>query len=186
MSADRVAVSLCVHDPKWAGVARRETARLAEALGENLLAVEHIGSTAIPAIKAKPTVDLLPIVKSLDALDARADAIRSLGYDWKGEFGLPGRRYCTLTDPDTGQRVVHLHIYQEGWPGIGRHLAFRDYLLAHPAEARAYEIEKIGAAALHPDDSLAYNDAKSDWIQACEKRALSWRDRGGGSAIPPF
>jgi GrpB-like predicted nucleotidyltransferase (UPF0157 family) len=174
MSLDRTLVQLWVHDPAWAGVARRETARLAEVLGENLIKVEHIGSTAIPGIKAKPTVDLLPIVKQLAAVDALADAIRKIGYDWRGEFGLPERRYCTLTDANTGERIANVHIFEQGSPTIDRLLAFRDYLRCHPTEAQAYEFEKIRAAALHPNDSLAYNDAKSDWIKACEARALVW------------
>jgi GrpB-like predicted nucleotidyltransferase (UPF0157 family) len=182
MSADRVNVYLAAHDPEWAAVAQREIGRLRAVLGDNLATVEHIGSTAISSIKAKPTVDLLPIVKSLAALDAAESAIRGLGYEWRGEFGLEGRRYCTLTDPATGLRLVHLHFYEAGWPGIDRHLAFRDYLLAHADEARAYEREKMRAAALHPRDSLAYNDAKSDWIQACEVRAAVWWRNHRGEA----
>jgi GrpB-like predicted nucleotidyltransferase (UPF0157 family) len=174
MSADSILVQLCVHSPEWAAVARRESARLAQVLGENLVEVEHIGSTAIPGIKAKPTIDLLPVVRQLAAVDALADAIRNLGYDWRGEFGLPGRRYCTFNDPNTGERIVNVHIFEQGSPTIDRLLAFRDYVRAHPPEAQAYELEKIRAAAQHPHDSLAYNDAKSDWIKACELRALVW------------
>jgi GrpB-like predicted nucleotidyltransferase (UPF0157 family) len=142
------------------------------AIGETLVVVHHIGSTAIPGIRAKATIDLLPLVRSLAALDARADAVRALGYDWRGEFGLPGRRFCTLTAGE--KRLFNVHIYEDGADEVARHLAFRDYLRAHPNEARAYEAEKIRAAALRPDDVLAYNDQKNDWIKACEQRALAW------------
>jgi GrpB-like predicted nucleotidyltransferase (UPF0157 family) len=67
-----------------------------------------------------------------------------------------------------------LHAFQRDAAEIARHLAFRDYLRAHAQEARAYEREKERAASLHPDDVLAYNDAKSPWIKACERRALAW------------
>jgi GrpB-like predicted nucleotidyltransferase (UPF0157 family) len=87
---------------------------------------------------------------------------------------LPGRRYCRKNDPDTGKRQFQLHCYAVGWPEIARHLAFRDYLRAHPEKAKAYEAEKIRAAALHPDNTLDYNAEKNDWIKATEIAALAW------------
>ncbi|HWA90659.1 MAG TPA: GrpB family protein [Rhizomicrobium sp.] len=168
------AVELRPHSPLWAQMAAEETTRLKAALGEELIEVHHIGSTAIPGIMAKPVVDLIPIVADLDRLDARENAIRALGYRWFGEFGLPGRRYCYLKDPVTGERLFQLHCYQQGWPEVPRHLAFRDYLRAHPARAREYEAEKIRAASVVSDDVNAYNDEKNDWIKRVEKDALAW------------
>ncbi|MDR3509297.1 MAG: GrpB family protein [Caulobacteraceae bacterium] len=167
-------MTLAPHQADWAPRAAREARRWAEVLGDNLLVVHHVGSTAIPWIAAKPIIDLMPAVRDLAALDAAEPAIRALGYDWRGEFGLPGRRFCLLTDPRTGARLFHVHAYQAGSSEIDRHLAFRDYLLAHRDEALAYEAQKRAAAAAHPNDSLAYNGAKSDWIVACQARALAW------------
>ncbi|HLJ47258.1 MAG TPA: GrpB family protein [Bryobacteraceae bacterium] len=171
---DTMRVSLSPHDPRWLDLARRESRRLAEVAGDNLITVHHIGSTAIPGISTKPVIDLLPVVHSLEALDERADGFRQLGYNWRGEFGLPGRRFCTLNDPATDRRLFNVHIWSADSDQILRHVAFRDYLLAHPEEAREYEAEKMRAAALHPDDVLAYNDAKDPWIKACEIRAQTW------------
>ena len=98
----------------------------------------------------------------------------ALGYECLGEFGLPGRRYCRKNDPATGKRQFQLHCYAKGSPEIARHLAFRDYLRAHPAKAEEYEAEKIRAAALHPDNTLDYNAEKNDWIKATEIVALEW------------
>jgi GrpB-like predicted nucleotidyltransferase (UPF0157 family) len=166
-------VELRPHDPSWRTVATAEARRLARALGGNLLEVHHIGSTGIPAIKAKPVIDLMPEVRSLAALDASSSAVQDLGYRWHGEYGIPGRRYCTREDPKPGRRF-HAHMFETGSPEIDRHLAFRDYLCAHPLEARAYEAQKERALTLHPDDRDAYQDAKSGWIRACEHRALAW------------
>jgi len=174
MSVERRAVTLVAHDPAWADMARSESARLRDALGEILLTVHHIGSTSIVGIKAKPIVDLMPVVRSLDELDARAGALKLLGYAWRVAFGIEGRRYCTLDDARTGARLFHVHFYADGWPDVRRHLDFRDYLRAHPQEARDYEAHKSIAAGLHPDDSHAYTDAKGDWIKACEQRAAAW------------
>jgi GrpB-like predicted nucleotidyltransferase (UPF0157 family) len=167
-------VELVAYDPAWAAAALAEARRLAVAFGTNRGDTQHIGSTAIAGIKAKPIIDLLPRVHSLDVLDQHADAIKALGYRWWGEFGIPGRRFCTRDDAVTGARLFNVHAFEFGAAEIDRHLAFRDYLLAHPHQARMYEQEKERAAKLHPNDVLAYNAAKSAWIKACEARALAW------------
>ena len=155
-------------------MAAGEAGRLKAALGKVLVIVHHIGSTAIRGILAKPIVDLLSVVTDLASLDAHEQAIRELGYKWYGEFGLAGRRYCTLTDRVTGKRRFQLHCYEAATPSIARHVVFRDYLCAHSAIAKEYEAEKIRAAALHPDDTLAYNAEKNGWIKKTERDALAW------------
>jgi GrpB-like predicted nucleotidyltransferase (UPF0157 family) len=174
--SERRAVELVPHDLAWAARATSEAQRLSGAVGDALITVHHIGSTSVPGIKAKPIVDLLAVVSDLAALDAREADVRALGYDWRGEFGIAGRRYCPLNDSG-GKRVVHAHFFAEGSDEIARHLAFCRYLRAHPDEAQAYEAEKLRAVALHPDDSGAYTGEKGVWIKACEARALVWARR---------
>jgi GrpB-like predicted nucleotidyltransferase (UPF0157 family) len=169
-----IGVELHPHSPAWAALAKAEAARLKRAFGDVLITVHHIGSTSIPGIMAKPIIDLIPVVTDIAALDAKEDAVRALGYRWLGEFGLAGRRYCTWADPATGKRMFQLHCYAHDAPEMPRHLAFRDYLLAHPAIAKEYEAEKIRAAAVRSDDVNAYNDQKNDWIQRVQKEALAW------------
>jgi GrpB-like predicted nucleotidyltransferase (UPF0157 family) len=171
-ASDRRKVELVGHDPAWAAQAEAESARLSQTIGETLICIEHIGSTSVPGIVAKPTIDLMPIVKSLAELDARQTSIEALGYVWRGEFGIPGRRYCIREE--RGRRLFHVHCQQVDHPEIARTLVFRDYLRADPEEARAYEAQKRVAAAAHPDDTLAYSKAKSDWIGACIERATTW------------
>ena len=174
MPAEHYAIELVPHRAEWAEKARTESARLRDAIGDLLITVHHIGSTAIPGIMAKPIVDLIPLVGSVEALDGAAPRIEALGYEYLGEFGLPGRRYCRLIDPVSGKRVFQLHCYQPDAPEFPRHLAFRDYLRAHPAIAQQYEAEKIRAAAVHPGDVLAYNNEKNNWIQRTQADALAW------------
>jgi len=174
-ASDRRRVELVPHDPAWAATAAAESARLAEAIGGTLIRIDHVGSTAIPGIVAKPTIDLMPIVKSLAELDTRRPYVEALGYVWRGEFGIPGRRYCIREE--AGRRLFHVHCNETGSPEIARTIIFRDYLRAYPEEARAYEAQKRAAATAHPADTLAYSNAKSGWIRDCIARATEWAAR---------
>jgi GrpB-like predicted nucleotidyltransferase (UPF0157 family) len=174
-STDSRKVELVPHNPAWASQASAESARLAAAIGATLIRIEHIGSTSIPGIAAKPTIDLMPVVENLDVLDARQPHVEALGYLWRGEWGFAGRRYCVRDE--NGKRLFHVHCYQESHPEIARSLIFRDYLRSHSEEARAYEAAKRAAATAEPDDTLAYNKHKSGWILACIARAEAWAQR---------
>ena len=167
-----IPVVLADYSPAWPQIAAAHADRL-RALGPALVAVHHIGSTAVPGLAAKPIIDLMPLVTNLEELDLKRGQVEALGYEWHGEFGLEGRRYCTLAD-EAGTRIVQLHFYRADSPQAWRHLAFRDYLRAHPAAARAYESEKRRARDLHPENSHAYTDEKDAWIRSMEAVALSW------------
>ena len=158
-------------------------ARLAEhlqVLDPILVTVHHIGSTAVPGLTAKPIIDLMPLVTDLSGLDRQQLRVEALGYGWHGEFGMPGRRYCTLSN-GAGIRIAQLHFFEAGSPHATRHIAFRDYLRTHPAAARAYADEKRRARDLHPADSHAYSDEKATWVAEMEIKALTWFQ--GGSSI---
>jgi len=168
-----IPVELHQHDPSWPEDARQEAARLTAALGGVVIAVHHIGSTAIPGIRAKPILDLIPVVASHADFENARPIIEGLGYTWWGEYGLPGRRYLTLDDPLTGRRRVQLHCYEQGSPDIVRHVAFRDYLRARPDLAQEYEAEKRRCQDLFPHDSHTYADCKDAWIRRIEADALA-------------
>lgn len=174
-----IKVELLPHDPNWPHLAEAEAHRLAEAIGPCLLTVHHVGSTAIPGIHANPILDLIPVVSSLAVLDTRQREIEAIGYEWWGELGLPGRRYCTKGDKEAGRRIVQLHCYADGSPEITRHLAFRDYLRANPAIAAEYDQVKADCRSKHPDNSHAYGDCKERRIRQAEADALEWYRTGG-------
>ena len=167
-----IPVILAPYDPEWPRLAAGHADRL-QVLGPALVFVHHVGSTSVPGLAAKPIIDLMPLVRELTELDRLQGRVEELGYAWHGELGIAGRRYCTLNDRD-GVRVVQLHFFQVNSPQVERHLAFRDYLRAHPEVARAYENEKRRAQSLHSDDSHRYTDEKAAWIRDIEAKALAW------------
>jgi GrpB-like predicted nucleotidyltransferase (UPF0157 family) len=171
-----IPVELHQYDPAWEETAQQQAARLTAAIGKAIITVHHIGSTAIPGIRAKPIIDLIPVVLSHGEFGKYRSVVEGLGYAWWGEYGLPGRRYCTLDDPLTGRRTVQLHCYEQGSSEIVRHLAFRDYLRSRPDLAREYDAEKGRCRDLHPLDSHAYTDCKEAWIRRIEAQALSAAD----------
>jgi GrpB-like predicted nucleotidyltransferase (UPF0157 family) len=164
-------VRLLAYDPDWPHHAAERAARL-RVLEPVLVAVHHIGSTAVPGLIAKPIIDLMPLVTDLAALDIERGAVEALGYQWHGEYGIPGRRYCTMHVG--GRRVAQLHIFTMGSPQAHRHLAFRDYLRAHPGIAAAYAEVKRRARDQHPGDHQAYGAEKQPWIDQMEATALAW------------
>jgi GrpB-like predicted nucleotidyltransferase (UPF0157 family) len=177
------------HDPSWADEFDRSSRAVAEALGgrddgavsagaASVVEIHHIGSTAIPGIYAKPVIDMLAVVADnadgvarLDACNAR---MAQLGYEAMGEFGIPGRRYFRRDDPATGVRTHQVHAFARGSPDVERHLAFRDYLRVHPADAAAYCALKRRLTAT-PIGVDAYCDGKDAFIKDVERRALAWR-----------
>jgi GrpB-like predicted nucleotidyltransferase (UPF0157 family) len=175
-------VELVPYDPAWSGAAAAERLRLIAALGSVLVEVHHIGSTSVPGLTAKPIVDLLGVAVSLAALDAGRSVIEGLGYEWRGEYGLSGRRYCTWNEPASGQRRIQLHCYAEPSSEIERHLAFRDALRDEPALAAAYAAEKRRCLARHADDGRAYGLCKSEWIGRVEAEALAARAQTSASS----
>jgi GrpB-like predicted nucleotidyltransferase (UPF0157 family) len=176
-----IPVILAPYDPKWPRLALRYAEQF-QVLAANLVTVHHIGSTSVPGLAAKPIIDLMPLVADLAALDRQRPLIEALGYIWRGEFGIPERRYCALSDA-AGTRLVQLHFFQADSRQVERHIAFRDYLRAHPDVARAYETEKRRARDLHPDNSHAYTDEKAAWVQATEAKALAWFARRAATSV---
>jgi GrpB-like predicted nucleotidyltransferase (UPF0157 family) len=169
-------IVLAPHSATWAAAFECAASAVSDALSDLSIELHHIGSTAIPGVVAKPVIDMLGVVPAVEALDARAPRLAALGYEALGEFGIPGRRYFRKTAPD-GVRTHQLHAFAAGSAEIQRHLDFRDYLRAFPAEAAAYAALKRRLAARCGGDMDAYSDGKTVFIRAVERRAAAWRRR---------
>lgn len=143
--------------------------------------IYHIGSTSIPGMAAKPIIDMLMVVKDIQRIDEYNPIMSQMGYHPKGENGIEGRRFFYK-----GSDLVHtshLHVFQTGSAEIKRHLNFRDFLIAHPEEARQYALLKIQLSKQYPKDIDAYQEGKNGFIQAIDQEAAIWAGiRDGKSA----
>ncbi len=168
------------YDPAWPALFEAERARLQAAIGEWALAIEHVGSTAVPGLAAKPIIDIGVALRSFEDALHCITPLFELGYQCLGEYGIPGRVFFRkLTDsPKPGQdgggvgRTHHVHVYQQDHYEFVQQTLFRDYLRAHPETAREYEQLKRRLAEQHTDMN-EYAVAKSDFVQGILKRARS-------------
>lgn len=152
--------------PAWPQAFLAERARLEAILGDNAVAIHHIGSTSVPGLPAKPIIDIMPVVRSLEQVDASCDALVALGYEVLGEFGIPGRRYMRKGGD---ARTHNVHIFAAtDTENIARHLGFRDYLRQHPDICAAYADLKRTLAKRYPYDIMAYNRGKDAFIKGIE------------------
>ena len=164
-------VRIVEYAPAWPQEYEKEATSIISILGDVLKNSFHIGSTSVPDLSAKPIIDILLEVSDLDALDAKNQHMELLGYEVKGEYGIPGRRYFRKGGDN---RTHHVHAFKSGDPNLKRHLAFRDYLRAHPNIAQAYGRLKLEIANKGKDDMISYSDAKDPFIKLHEQKALIW------------
>lgn len=167
-------VEVVPHNPRWRDAFEAEAKHVVAALGENVIAIHHIGSTAIPNIYAKPVIDLLVEVRDITKVDGQSSAMELLGYEVMGEYGIPGRRYFRK-DNRAGTRTHHIHAFEASSAEVERHLAFRDYMIAHPADAQRYSELKRKLAEEHPQNLDGYMDGKDGFIKEMDRRAAQWR-----------
>jgi GrpB-like predicted nucleotidyltransferase (UPF0157 family) len=169
-------MTICLqpYDPTWSVAFARESRAVVAALGDVVLTIHHIGSTAIPGICAKPVIDILAVVRDLRALDSETSKMEALGYEAMGEFGIAGRRYFRKDDKQA-RRTHQIHAFAEGSPQIARHVAFRDFMRAHPAHAADYDALKQKLALLHPENIGAYTDGKDAFIAKIDAWAAERR-----------
>lgn len=161
-------VRILEYDPLWEQAFLEEKKALQAILRGNCLAIHHIGSTSIPGLAAKPIIDIMPVVRSLAEVDKAAGEFEIIGYEFLGEFGIPGRRFMRKGGDE---RTHNVHIFAErDKVNINRHLGFRDYLRQHSEERRAYESLKRKLALQFPYDVMAYNEGKDSFIKGIEAR----------------
>lgn len=174
-------IEVVPHNSNWKGEFYKEAERIRNTMKDEIVGIHHIGSTSIPGIYAKPVIDILAEVKDISKVDDYNSRMQELGYIAKGEFGINGRRFFIK---GLYERTHHIHVFQTGNPEIARHLRFRDYMIAHPDDARAYEELKKELACKYRYDPAGYVDGKDTFIKEVDRKAEEWaRVMGNGTDI---
>jgi len=166
------------YNPEWPRMFEEEAAQLKPIWGDQLIAVYHIGSTAVPGLAAKPIIDSMLVIKDISRIHEFDDGMISLGYRPRGEcldaFGTPGRFY--YSKDTNGIRTHQAHVMEAGHFDIERKLNFRDYLRSHPAIARAYGELKSKLVEENTRGIGEYIEGKNAFINDCIIKASMWRN----------
>ena len=159
LSQDKVKV--VPYDPAWRDLYEAEAERLCKALGDRVLAVEHTGSTSVRGMDAKPIIDLMLAVESLESAEELRPALAELGYEPRDD-DVPGRLFFARGPRD--RRTHHLSLAELDGEFWRVQLLFRDRLRAHPHTARAYRRLKRRLAAKYAGDRPSYTAAKGEFV----------------------
>lgn len=162
-------IEVVPYNPNWIKKYNAEKMELLNALGENISEIHHIGSTSVEGLAAKPIIDIILVVNTIEDLDTLSGVFEKLGYEVMGEFGIKGRRYYRKGGND---RTHQIHAFQSGDSNVARHLAFRDYLIAHQDVMKEYANLKLRLASTCNNDIEAYCDGKDSFIKYHEAKAL--------------
>jgi GrpB-like predicted nucleotidyltransferase (UPF0157 family) len=178
-------VSIVRYDPAWPRMFEEEKNHLLDCLPQRLIRrIEHFGSTAIPGLAAKPIVDMLVEVDSLEETKARiAPVLEAQGYDyfWRATHGEDGPPFYPwfIKRNSAGVRTHHIHMVESDFEHWDR-LLFRDYLIADPATAKEYETLKYALARDYPNDRVAYTNGKSEFVVRVTQVAKEYYRKGTG------
>lgn len=159
------------YDPTWPALFATLRAPVAAALGDLAVAVEHVGSTAVPGLTAKPIIDLDVAIPSADSLQAAINRLAPLGYIHQGDLGIPGR---AAFDWPRHLPQHHLYVCALDNAEYRRHLLLRDYLRTHADAAAAYAALKRQPAARYRTQREAYAEAKGPFVAAVLAQAEGW------------
>ncbi len=153
-------VRLAAYSPAWRELYEREEQAIREAVGEHVLEIQHVGSTAVPGAVAKPIIDIAVAVAEYEAARVCIAPMKQLGYEYRGPYGIPGRHYFVKGKP----RTRHVHMLEIGNVEWKRLVLFRDALRSDARLVAEYARLKTKLAESFPNDRLAYTDGKAAFV----------------------
>jgi GrpB-like predicted nucleotidyltransferase (UPF0157 family) len=170
---DKRRAEVVSYNSNWGEMYKKESGKIKNILNDIIIDIHHIGSTAIPGIKAKPVIDILVEVKNIEEVDKYNHKMKELGYEVMGEYGIPKRRFFRKGG---NNRTHHLHIFQVGNEEIERHINFKEYLISHPDKGQEYSKLKEKLVNRFTFDVENYTNGKSDFIKEIDRKArLRWK-----------
>jgi GrpB-like predicted nucleotidyltransferase (UPF0157 family) len=155
-------IELVHHHPDMDDFAKKLIESIKTIFNGDILHIDHIGSTSIPTIKAKPIIDLALHVRDFDQVTSKLEAFRKLGFTYKGKAVLPNALYFNLTIDSIS--YCHLHVFENYAQEWKNHLYFRDYLRKYPEVAKEYEALKEALMHTHRNDRVKYTNEKASFI----------------------
>lgn len=164
-------VEVTAYNKDWPLMYEEEVVKLRKVFGSEISGIYHIGSTSVNGLVAKPVIDIMPVVRDVNRVDDFNTAMIDIGYEPKGENGLPGRRFF---QKGGDERTHHIHFYEISDTEIERHLAFRNYLQTHPDAVKQYGNLKKELSQRFPNDIEAYISGKEQLVSEIEKKAMDW------------
>jgi GrpB-like predicted nucleotidyltransferase (UPF0157 family) len=173
------AIDVAPHDPEWVGEFEREAAAIRNVLSDVLLRIEHVGSTAVPGLPAKPIIDIQVSVGDIEERESFVRPLERIGYLFAPDPDSPD--YHFLGKPRERPRRYHVHVCAAGSGEEIRHLVVRDFLRSHSEEAAKYADLKRELARRTHQDRLAYIEGKEPFMRDLEQRAVAW-SKARGSA----
>ncbi|MCL4391764.1 GrpB family protein [Patescibacteria group bacterium] len=157
------------YNPEWPKRFAAEAEELKKIFGSDVLAIEHVGSTSVPGMSGKPTIDILIVVDDLTSADRHTAEMKRLGYEHLPEY--------VVSDSHLFRRMKdhvllsNVHVFEKGNPEVQEILALRDYLRSHPEEVRAYSDFKNDLYAQYPNDYTSYRKHKDEFMEKLLQRA---------------
>ena len=164
-------VVVASYDETWEERFREIRKELEAALGDLALRIEHVGSTAVPGLPAKPILDIDVVIRDYGVFDAVVSALKEIGYEHEGDLGIAGREAFRY-DGKEHLMKHHLYVCPEDSAELRRHIAFRDYLRSHPEAVKEYSRVKEEGARLYPDDIEGYIAHKAPFIERVYREIL--------------
>jgi GrpB-like predicted nucleotidyltransferase (UPF0157 family) len=157
-------IAVVDYDPSWPEAFERLRSHVWAVLSDVAVGIEHVGSTAVPGLAAKPVIDIDIVVRDEVGVASAIGRLATLGYVHRGNLGIEGRE--AFANPPTGLPEHNLYVCPAGSVALGNHLAVRDYLRAHPGTAQRYGDLKKQLATTCPHDIDSYIDGKTAFILA--------------------
>jgi GrpB-like predicted nucleotidyltransferase (UPF0157 family) len=157
------------YDPEWPRIYDEESTLIRDTVGGVIRSLEHVGSTSVPGLWAKPIIDIIAGVDGPADAERCRELLQPIGYDDASTGDNPDWYYCLGKGPHSPG--FHLHLVKEGSQFHRKHILFRDWLRAHPADAEAYTELKIRLAEKYRNDRVAYTDGKTEFINGIVERA---------------
>ncbi|MDF2548897.1 MAG: hypothetical protein K0R93_3795 [Anaerosolibacter sp.] len=157
------------YDPKWNEEFQKLKSYLEKALENSIVAIEHVGSTSVEGLSAKPIIDIDVIIESYDRFEDVKSRLESSGYYHEGDLGIKDREAFAYSEKQ-GVMEHHLYVCPRNSNELKRHIAFRDYLRAHKEDKKKYSEIKLQAAIKYPTDIDHYMEAKNPCIAEIYKK----------------